>query len=154
MTELSESKAQQLCDKLKEQHSYLLDCHLAPEAGRGGMLLLSIDKTKPHQGSDIIKAALEIFSNYTAIKFVIVCDDDVNVRDWNDVIWAITTRMDPSRDSLFIEGEHSQLSISQLGIDATNKLGSEATREWGRPIHKDKHLVARIDSIWDKLDIL
>ena len=113
------------------------------------MAILSIDKQQTHQGIEVIDAVLAEFSHYTEMKFVIVCDQDVNVRDWNDVIWAITTRMDPARDSKFIDGPQSQ-----LGIDATNKLQGEATREWGRPIHKDKELVARIDKIWEQLNIL
>ncbi|WP_039971178.1 4-hydroxy-3-polyprenylbenzoate decarboxylase [Vibrio halioticoli] len=146
---LEPAKAQELCEQFKSKHSYVLDCYLPAEAGNAGMAIISIDKTEQGQGEQVIEAALTEFSQYAAIKFVIVCDDDVNIRDWNDVIWAITTRMDPARDSQFIDGTQSQ-----LGIDATNKLEGEASREWGRPIHKDKQLVERIDQIWEKLDIL
>ncbi|GAD81399.1 4-hydroxy-3-polyprenylbenzoate decarboxylase [Vibrio ezurae] len=146
---LEVTKAQQLCEQFKRKHPDVLDCYLPPEANCGGMAILSIDKKESGQGVKAIEAALLEFSQYAAIKFVIVCDDDVDIRDWNDVIWAITTRMDPARDSQFIDGIQSQ-----LGIDATNKLDGEATREWGRPIHKDKQLVERIDQVWEKLNIL
>jgi 4-hydroxy-3-polyprenylbenzoate decarboxylase len=95
-------------------------------------------------------------------KFVIVCDDDVNARDWNDVIWAITTRMDPARDTVLVENTPidyldfaSPVSGlgSKMGLDATNKWPGETTREWGRPIRKDPAVTARIDEIWDELGI-
>ncbi len=95
-------------------------------------------------------------------KFVIVCDDDVNARDWNDVIWAITTRMDPARDTVLVENTPidyldfaSPVSGlgSKMGLDATNKWPGETQREWGRPIKKDPDVVAHIDAIWDELAI-
>ncbi|MFC0061553.1 hypothetical protein [Vibrio inusitatus] len=146
---LQKEKADLVFDGLKQQLLCIKDCYLPVEAGFGGMAILSIDKQQAHQGIEVIDAVLAEFSQYTKMKFVIVCDQDVNIRNWNDVIWAITTRMDPARDSKFIDGPQSQ-----LGIDATNKLQGEATREWGRPIHKDKELVARIDKIWEQLNIL
>ena len=95
-------------------------------------------------------------------KFVIVVDDDVNVRDWQDVIWAITTRMDPARDTVLIENTPidyldfaSPVSGlgSKMGMDATNKLPGETNREWGRPIEKDPAIVARVDEIWSELGL-
>ena len=81
-----------------------------------------------------------------------MCDDDVNAQDWNDIIWAVTTRMDPDRDTTQVRGKAG--SSSKLGLDATNKFESEATREWGTPIKKDPKLVAKVDEIWDQLGIL
>ena len=95
-------------------------------------------------------------------KFVIVCDDDVNARDWNDVIWAITTRMDPARDTVLVENTPidyldfaSPVSGlgSKMGLDATNKWPGETDREWGRPIQMDEKVRARVDEIWDELAI-
>jgi len=92
-----------------------------------------------------------------------VCDDDVNARDWNDVIWAITTRMDPSRDTLLIDNTPidyldfaSPVSGlgSKMGMDATNKWPGETTREWGEPIKMDKAVKQHVDDIWDSLGIL
>jgi 4-hydroxy-3-polyprenylbenzoate decarboxylase len=101
-------------------------------------------------------------SLFTDAKFVIVCDDDVNVRDWNDVIWAITTRMDPSRDTFLIantpidplDSTSSAIGLgSKMGLDATNKWQGETAREWGTPITKDPEIVAKVDAIWNELGI-
>jgi len=95
-------------------------------------------------------------------KFVIVVDDDINTRDWNDVIWAMTTRMDPSRDTTIIENTPidyldfaSPVSGlgSKIGFDATNKWQGETDREWGQPIVMDKKVKQRVDEIWDDLGI-
>ena len=95
-------------------------------------------------------------------KFIIVCDDDINVRDWNDVIWAMTTRMDPARDTLLVENTPidyldfaSPVSGlgSKMGMDATNKWQGETTREWGRAIEKDEAVIKKVDAIWDKLGL-
>jgi 4-hydroxy-3-polyprenylbenzoate decarboxylase len=96
-------------------------------------------------------------------KFIIVCDDDVNVRDWNDVIWAITTRMDPTRDTTLVDNTPidyldfaSPVSGlgSKMGMDATNKWPGESDREWGIPILMDKKVKEKIDDLWQDLDIL
>jgi 4-hydroxy-3-polyprenylbenzoate decarboxylase len=95
-------------------------------------------------------------------KFVIVTDDDINARDWNDVIWAITTRMDPKRDTVMIDNTPidyldfaSPISGlgSKMGLDATHKWPGETTREWGRAIEKDPAVVARVDALWSELGI-
>jgi 4-hydroxy-3-polyprenylbenzoate decarboxylase len=93
---------------------------------------------------------------------VIVVDDDVNTREWQDVIWAMTTRMDPVRDTTMIENTPidyldfaSPVSGlgSKIGFDATNKLPGETQREWGRPITMSRNIKQRIDKIWDELGI-
>jgi 4-hydroxy-3-polyprenylbenzoate decarboxylase len=95
-------------------------------------------------------------------KFVIVVDDDIDVRDWKSVVWAMTTRMDPRRDTVFIDNTPidyldfaSPVSGlgSKVGFDATNKWQGETAREWGRPIEMDAAIKARIDDIWDELEI-
>ncbi|WP_420825439.1 hypothetical protein [Vibrio astriarenae] len=123
-----------------------------PDAARGGIVVLDINKSQPGEGQEVLRIAAPLISQYTTAKFIIVCDDDVKVNDWNDIIWAITTRMDPSRDSQFITVENQKVRV--LGMDATNKSGAEITREWGVPIKKSPHLVAKVDSIWDELNIL
>jgi len=96
-------------------------------------------------------------------KFVIVCDDDIDARNWEDVIWAMTTRMDPSRDTVLIENTPidylnfaSPVSGlgSKMGMDATNKWPGETDREWGEPIVMDPKIKERVDELWDSLDIL
>ena len=95
-------------------------------------------------------------------KFVIVCDDDINARDWEDVIWAMTTRMDPSRDTVLIENTPidyldfaSPVSGlgSKMGLDATNKWPGETTREWGEPITMTEEVKSQVDALWDDLGI-
>ena len=95
-------------------------------------------------------------------KFVIVVDDDIDARSWEDVIWAITTRTDPARDITLIENTPidyldfaSPVSGlgSKVGIDATNKWQGETEREWGRPITMDASVKQRVDTIWDELGI-
>ena len=95
-------------------------------------------------------------------KFIIVVDEDINTRDWEDVIWAISTRMDPARDLTIIENSPidyldfaSPVSGlgSKVGFDATNKWPGETTREWGRPIAMDAATIKKIDEIWDELGI-
>ena len=95
-------------------------------------------------------------------KFVIVVDDDVDIRKWEDVIWAITTRMDPSRDTVLIENTPidyldfaSPVSGlgSKMGMDATNKMPGETQREWGKPIVMSDEVKQRIDALWDELGL-
>jgi 4-hydroxy-3-polyprenylbenzoate decarboxylase len=94
--------------------------------------------------------------------FVIVVDDDIDARNWEDVIWAISTRSDPARDITLIENTPidyldfaSPVSGlgSKMGLDATNKIGSETSREWGEPIKMSQDVIDRIDAIWDELGL-
>jgi 4-hydroxy-3-polyprenylbenzoate decarboxylase len=95
-------------------------------------------------------------------KFIIVTDEDIDIRNWEDVIWAITTRMDPTRDTVMIDNTPidyldfaSPVSGlgSKMGLDATNKLPGETNREWGQPIVMDSEVKQRIDDLWDELGI-
>jgi 4-hydroxy-3-polyprenylbenzoate decarboxylase len=95
-------------------------------------------------------------------KFIIVTDEDVNVRDWKEVVWAITTRVDPVRDTVLVDNTPiDYLDFAspvaglggKMGIDATHKLPGETQRAWGRPIHMDDATRARIDAIWQQLGI-
>jgi 4-hydroxy-3-polyprenylbenzoate decarboxylase len=95
-------------------------------------------------------------------KYVIVVDEDINIRDWHDIIWAITTRMDPKRDTVMIDNTPidyldfaSPVSGlgSKMGLDATNKWPGETTREWGVAIEQDAAVRQRIDAIWAELGI-
>jgi 4-hydroxy-3-polyprenylbenzoate decarboxylase len=95
-------------------------------------------------------------------KFIIVTDEDIDIRNWEDVIWAITTRMDPTRDTVMIDNTPidyldfaSPVSGlgSKMGLDATNKMPGETQREWGEPIKMDPAVKQRIDSLWAELGI-
>ncbi|MGF1803958.1 4-hydroxy-3-polyprenylbenzoate decarboxylase [Aliivibrio sifiae] len=123
----------------------IIDIHLQNDNAR--MVVVSIDKQISGNGKKIMEA---VWSQFDENKFVIVCDGDVDVSDWNDIIWAVTTRMDPARDTLFLQNETGH---SKMGLDATNKLEDECLREWGTPIKKDPDVVAKIDAIWDELAI-
>ncbi|MGH2440872.1 4-hydroxy-3-polyprenylbenzoate decarboxylase [Vibrio cholerae] len=119
-----------------------------PEVANGKLVLLLINKQEAGQAQQLLQRVVDKLNGDSPLKFVILCDDDVNIHDWNDVIWAMTTRMDPARDSLRIVGQ------DLICFDATNKLPDEVEREWGTPIRKDPKLVAKIDSLWDELGIV
>ncbi|HND15044.1 MAG TPA: UbiD family decarboxylase, partial [Pseudomonadales bacterium] len=110
----------------------------------------------------VMMAAWSFLRQFMYTKFLIVTDDDVNARDWKDVIWAMTTRMDPVRDTLLID--HTPIDYldfaspvaglgGKVGFDATHKLPGETGREWGRPIAMDAGVKQRVDAMWDSLGI-
>ena len=130
----------------------VIDCYLPSTAECAGVAIVTIDKDQEGQALQVMDSIWTTLSGKTDTKFIIVCDGDVNARDWNDVIWAVTTRMDPSRDTLMVnQGEEHG---ARIGLDATNKLPGEASREWGTPIVKSPEVVAKVDAIWDELGIL
>lgn len=135
--------------QIKLANPIIRDIYLPQGARCGQMVLVSIDKQNPGEGQQVIAAIWSHLSSLVDPKFIVVCDDDVNIRDWNDVIWAVTTRMDPARDSRF----DRDADIGRIALDATNKLGDEASREWGIPIKKDPLLVDKIDAIWHQLGL-
>ncbi|HIF9105721.1 TPA: 4-hydroxy-3-polyprenylbenzoate decarboxylase [Photobacterium damselae] len=137
--------------QLREAYPQIIDCYFPPQAKDHSMALVSIDKQAVGDGKAMIEALWHQMSQFTTPKFVIICDGDVNVRDWNDVIWAITTRMDPTRDTISVP---MGATSSKMGLDATNKLPGETEREWGTPIVKDRKVVAKIDAIWEQLAII
>ncbi|CAQ77835.1 4-hydroxy-3-polyprenylbenzoate decarboxylase [Aliivibrio salmonicida] len=123
----------------------IIDIYLQND--NASMVIVSINKQAAHNGKRIMEG---VWSQFDENKFVIVCDGDVDVSNWNDIIWAVTTRMDPARDTLFLKNEDSH---SKVGLDATNKWEEECLREWGTPIKKDPEIVAKIDAIWGELGI-
>ena len=147
---------------LQKQFPEIVDFYLPPEGCSYRMAVVSIKKQYSGHAKRIMMGCWSFLRQFMYTKFVIVCDDDVNARDWNDVIWAITTRMDPARDTVLVENTPidyldfaSPVSGlgSKMGLDATNKWPGETQREWGRPIKKDPAVTARIDAIWDELAI-
>lgn len=146
-----ESHAIAECDllALKQQHPEIVDLYLPPSANHQ-FVIASMKKERAGQSQTLLKHLWDFFAPYADIKFIILCDDDVNVQDWHDIIWAVTTRMDPLRDTVQVKCSGS----SKLGLDATNKFAPEVVREWGSPIKKDPQLVAKIDAIWHELGIL
>ncbi|MDO6707442.1 MULTISPECIES: 4-hydroxy-3-polyprenylbenzoate decarboxylase [unclassified Photobacterium] len=148
---------------LQKQFPEIVDFYLPPEGCSYRMAVVTMKKQYPGHAKRVMMGVWSFLRQFMYTKFVIVCDDDVNARDWNDVIWAITTRMDPARDTVMIENTPiDSLDFaspvvglgSKMGLDATNKWEGETQREWGTPIIKDPEVVARVDAIWDELGIL
>jgi len=147
---------------LQKQFPEIVDFYLPPEGCSYRMAVVSMKKQYPGHAKRVMMGIWSFLRQFMYTKFVIVVDDDVNVRDWNDVMWAITTRMDPARDTTLIENTPidyldfaSPVSGlgSKMGMDATNKLPGETDREWGKPIERDQAVVERIDEIWELLDL-
>ncbi len=137
-------------EEFKRRHPEIEDIYLPPST-QNRMAIVSIRKYKAEESKELLTSIWAFLAEYTDAKFVVLCDDDVNPHDWNDIIWAITTRMDPARDTFTIPAKDG--SVSKLGLDATNKFEGEVSREWGTPIKKDPELVSKIDTIWDQLEI-
>jgi len=147
---------------LRKQFPEIVDFYLPPEGCSYRMAVVTMKKQYPGHAKRVMMGVWSFLRQFMYTKFVIVCDDDVNARDWKDVIWAMTTRMDPARDTVMIENTPidyldfaSPVSGlgSKMGMDATNKWPGETDREWGEAITMDPAVVARIDSIWDELGI-
>ncbi len=147
---------------LQKQFPEIIDFYLPPEGCSYRMAIVSIKKQYPGHAKRVMLGVWSFLRQFMYTKFVIVTDDDIDVRQWNDVIWAMTTRMDPARDTILIENTPidyldfaSPVSGlgSKMGMDATNKWPGETDREWGSPIVMDKDVKVRIDKLWDSLGI-
>ena len=147
---------------LQKQFPEIVDFYLPPEGCSYRMAVISMKKQYPGHAKRVMFGVWSYLRQFMYTKFVIVTDDDVNVRDWNDVIWAMTTRMDPVRDTTLVEKTPiDYLDFAspvsglggKVGLDATNKWPGETSREWGRPIAMDADVKARVDAIWDQLGI-
>ena len=147
---------------LQKQFPEIVDFYLPPEGCSYRMAVVSMRKQYPGHAKRVMFGVWSFLRQFMYTKFVIVTDDDVNVRDWQDVIWAMTTRMDPGRDTTIVDNTPidyldfaSPVSGlgSKMGLDATNKWPGETVREWGRPIEMDEGVRRRVDEIWDQLGI-
>ncbi len=147
---------------LQKQFPEIADFYLPPEGCSYRMAVVSMKKQYPGHAKRVMMGVWSFLRQFMYTKFVVVTDDDVNVRDWQDVIWAMTTRMDPARDTVMVENTPidyldfaSPVSGlgSKIGFDATNKWKGETSREWGRPIRMDPEVAARIDALWPELGI-
>ena len=147
---------------LQKQFPEITDFYLPPEGCSYRMAVVTMKKQYPSHAKRVMLGVWSFLRQFMYTKFVIVTDDDVNARDWQDVIWAITTRMDPVRDTTMIENSPidyldfaSPISGlgSKMGLDATNKWPGETDREWGEPITMDDSVKGRVDAIWDELGI-
>ncbi len=147
---------------IQKQFPEIVDFYLPPEGCSYRVAIVTIKKQYPGHAKRVMMGVWSFLRQFMYTKFVIVCDDDINARDWKDVIWAMTTRMDPARDTTLIENTPidyldfaSPVSGlgSKMGMDATNKWPGETTREWGVPMTMSDDIKQQVDDIWDDLDI-
>lgn len=148
---------------LKKQFPEIVDFYLPPEGCSYRMAVVTMKKQYPGHAKRVMMGVWSYLRQFMYTKFVIVTDDDIDARNWEDVIWALTTRVDPSRDTTLIE--HTPIDYldfaspvsglgSKMGIDATNKMVGETDREWGEPIAMDQKIIKKVDSIWESLEII
>ena len=147
---------------LQKQFPEIVDFYLPPEGCSYRLAVVTMKKQYPGHAKRVMMGVWSFLRQFMYTKFVIVTDDDVNARNWEDVIWAITTRMDPARDTTLVENTPidyldfaSPVSGlgSKMGMDATNKWPGETDREWGTAIAMTDEVKQRVDDIWDSLGI-
>ncbi|MDH3635994.1 MAG: 4-hydroxy-3-polyprenylbenzoate decarboxylase [Gammaproteobacteria bacterium] len=147
---------------LQKQFSEIVDFYLPAEGCSYRVAIVSIRKQYPGHARRVMMGVWSFLRQFMYTKFVIVVDDDIDARSWEDVIWAISTRADPARDITLIENTPidyldfaSPVSGlgSKMGLDATNKLPGETGREWGKPIVMSPDVVDRIDQVWSELGL-
>ncbi len=147
---------------LKKQFPEIVDFYLPPEGCSYRLAVVTIKKEYPGHAKRVMLGVWSFLRQFMYTKFVIVTDDDINARNWKDVIWAMTTRMDPKRDSVFIENtpiDYLDFASpvaglgSKVGFDATNKWQGETERVWGAGITMSDDVKHRIDDLWSDLGI-
>ena len=147
---------------LQKQFPEIVDFYLPPEGCSYRIAIVTIKKQYPGHAKRVMMGVWSYLRQFMYTKFIIICDDDINARDWKDVMWAISTRMDPHRDTTFVDNTPidyldfaSPVSGlgSKMGLDATNKWQGETNREWGSIITKDEKVVAHVDEIWHELGL-
>lgn len=145
---------------LQKQFPEIIDFYLPPEGCSYRMAVISMKKQYAGHAKRVMLGTWSFLRQFMYTKFVIVVDDDVDPRNWQDVIWAMTTRMDPARDTTMLENTPidyldfaSPVSGlgSKVGFDATNKWPGETNREWGKPIVMSDEVIKKVDEIWDQL---
>lgn len=145
---------------LQKQFPEIVDFYLPPEACSYRCAVITIKKQYPGHAKRVMLGIWSFLKQFMYTKFVIVTDDDIDARNWQDVIWAMSTRMDPARDTTLIENTPidyldfaSPVSGlgSKIGFDATNKWPAETNRTWGQPIEMDSQTKKKVNEIWDSL---
>ena len=145
---------------LRQQFSEIADCHLPPEACSYRIAVISIKKSYPGQARRIMMGLWSYLYQFSYTKMIIVVDDDIDVRSWPDVMWALSTRMDPSRDVCLLENTPvDYLDFAspvsglggKVGFDATNKIGNETKRQWGRRLDMSDDVKQRVDALLKKM---
>ena len=147
---------------LQKQFPEIEDFYLPPEGCSYRIAIVSIKKQYPGHAKRVMMGVWSFLRQFMYTKFIVVVDDPINIRNWEDVIWAITTRMDPIRDTVMINNtpiDYLDFASptsglgSKMGLDATNKWSGETTREWGTPIEMTDKVKQRVDEIWPDLGI-
>ncbi len=147
---------------LQKQFPEIADFYLPPEGCSYRLAVISLKKQYPGHAKRVMFGIWSFLRQFMYTKFIIVVDDDIDVRDWKEVIWALTTRVDAARDTLI--AEHTPIDYldfaspvaglgSKMGIDATHKWPGETQREWGRPIVMDADVKRRVDELWTRLGL-
>ncbi len=147
---------------LTKQFPEILDFYLPPEGCSYRLAVVRMRKQYPGHAKRVMFGVWSFLRQFMYTKFIVVCDDDIDVRDWKEVVWAMTTRVDPARDTTLVENtpiDYLDFASpvaglgSKLGIDATNKWPGETARRWGRPIVMDPEVRRKVDSIWPDLGL-
>jgi 4-hydroxy-3-polyprenylbenzoate decarboxylase len=147
---------------LQKQFSEITDFYLPAEACSYRMAIVQIKKSYAGHAKRVMFGVWSFLRQFMYTKFIVVVDEDVNIRDWNEVIWAITTRVDPIRDTTLVDNTPidyldfaSPVSGlgSKMGIDATNKWPGETSREWGSTISMTPEVKAKVDAMWQQLGL-
>jgi 4-hydroxy-3-polyprenylbenzoate decarboxylase len=147
---------------LRRTFPEIVDFYLPPEGCSYRMAVVSIRKQYPGHARRVMFGIWSFLRQFMYTKFIVVTDADVDIRDWKEVIWAVTTRVDPLRDTVLVDNtpiDYLDFASpvaglgSKMGIDATNKVAGETQREWGRPIAMDQATKARVDAIWQQLGL-
>jgi 4-hydroxy-3-polyprenylbenzoate decarboxylase len=147
---------------LQQQFPEITDFWLPPEACSYRIAVITIKKAYPGHARRVMMGAWSYLRQFMYTKWVIVLDDDVNARDWKDVMWAVSTRMDPARDTMVVENTPidyldfaSPVSGlgSKIGLDATNKWPGETNREWGTKLDMSDEVVKAVDAMWEELGV-
>ena len=145
---------------LQKQFSEITDFYLPPEGCSYRMAVVQMKKSYPGHAKRVMFGVWSFLRQFMYTKFIVVVDEDVDIRDWKEVIWAITTRVDPIRDTTMVDNTPidyldfaSPVSGlgSKMGIDATNKWPGETSREWGKTIAMDDDIKRRVDTVWESL---
>ena len=147
---------------LARQFPEIVDFYLPPEGCSYRLAVVSMRKQYAGHAKRVMFGIWSYLRQFMYTKFIIVCDDDIDVRNWKEVVWALTTRVDPARDTLIAERtpiDYLDFASpvaglgAKLGIDATHKWPGETERRWGRPIVRDPAVMRRVDSLWAELGL-
>ena len=147
---------------LQRQFPEIVDFYLPPEACSYRLAVVTMKKQYPGHSRRVMFGIWSFLRQFMYTKFIIVCDDDIDARNWKEVVWAMSTRVDPARDTVIVEQtpiDYLDFASpvaglgSKMGIDATAKWPAETSRQWGRPIAADAEVKRRVDAIWKDLGL-